>query len=82
MVNSHPDTITASEIIDRLGVKRIANAVGVGETSVYNRKSDFPARWYAPMRDLCEEVGIPCPMELFNWARPSDEPIEGQRAVG
>lgn len=56
-------TLTPEAIMERLGVSfhmiRHARTTGA-----------FPASWYRQMKDMCDEVGIPCPLTAFNW-RPS-----------
>jgi hypothetical protein len=27
----------------------------------------FAARWYLPMKNLCEEFGFICPVDAFRW---------------
>lgn len=58
-------------ICDEIGRKVIAERMKVGKTAVGNAVSDgvFPARWYREMRLLCQEHGLPCPDELFNFIR-------------
>jgi hypothetical protein len=54
------DTLTAAAICAELGVTphsiRYARTTGA-----------FPASWYANLRRMCDEVGIPCPLSAFNW---------------
>jgi hypothetical protein len=59
------DTLTAPAIMARLGVSshmiRHARTTGV-----------FPASWYAPVKAMADEVGIPCPLSAFNWKATGD----------
>lgn len=66
---AEPAEITPSSLIEEIGLRRIAQLVGVGETAVMNaRKKLLPSRWYKPLKELCDAEGRACPMELFNWA--------------
>lgn len=64
-----------TRIIEAVGTRRIAARVGVVETAVINakRKPLLPGRWYAPVKELCDEDGIDCPIEAFNWSRAENE---------
>jgi len=54
------DTLTAEAIMAELSVSfhmiRYARTTGM-----------FPASWYAPLKAMADEVGIPCPLTAFNW---------------
>jgi hypothetical protein len=54
------NTLTAETIMARLDVSfhmiRYARTTGL-----------FPAGWYAPLKAMADEVGIPCPLSAFNW---------------
>jgi hypothetical protein len=72
--------IDASKIVSALGAKEIGAAVGLRHSSaVYNAAADgsFPASWFRSLRDMCEEVGIECPEELFNWKAPVEGNVSG-----
>lgn len=60
--------ITTAEIADRVGRKKIAEAVGVGLTAVSNAvvRGTFSSSWYYAVLSLCREAGIECPLHLFN----------------
>lgn len=59
--------ITAEQLIDSIGRKRIADRVGVGLTAVSNAavRKRIPSSWYAACRALASDQGIECPPELF-----------------
>lgn len=59
-------------IIDTLGPGRIEAQLGVTKFSLLAAKRDrlFPARWYAPLRAMCDEDGIDCPLDAFRWLTP------------
>lgn len=42
-------------------------------------KGEFPSNWYAGLKALCDEVGIPCPLSAFYW-RASDKKLSIDRA--
>ena len=56
-------------ICDNLGRKNIAERLGVGPTSVSNASvaGVFPASWYLVVKEMCDEVGIECPVESFSF---------------
>jgi hypothetical protein len=63
------DTLTAPAIMARLGVSshmiRHARTTGV-----------FPASWYAPVKAMADDVGIPCPLSAFNWKATGEAPTK------
>lgn len=61
------------QVINAIGRKRLESALGVTKGAVANviARGKFPARWYVAVRDLSADVGIDCPLCLFNFA-PSD----------
>ncbi len=62
--------VTALEICDALGRKPMAEALGVGVTTISNAAvaGVFPAKWYRVVRAMCREVGCECPDDVFNFA--------------
>lgn len=54
------DTLTPDAIMARLNVSfhmiRYARTSGV-----------FPANWFNDIDEMCREVGIECPRNIFNW---------------
>lgn len=56
-------------IIDTLTGEAICAALDVSPHSIrYARTSrQFPASWYRPIKEMCDAVGIPCPLSAFNW---------------
>ena len=63
-------TSSAHKIIEALTSKVIQDKLGITEFSILaaKRKRRFPARWYAPIKQLCDEKGIECPIDAFTWA--------------
>ena len=59
--------MTAHELANAIGRKKIAQAVGVGPTAVSNAvtRGWFPATWFLAVCDLAEAIGVECPPELF-----------------
>lgn len=57
-------------ITEALGAERICAEIGVKPRSIRFARTEgvFPARWYGPLKGLCDEAGIECPMSAFNWA--------------
>ncbi|MGR3599171.1 MAG: hypothetical protein ACU0FH_02020 [Heliomarina sp.] len=62
-------------ICQALGRRNIGEGVGVGKTAVGNAVSEgiFPASWYRVVKSLCDETGIECPLEAFNFKSISNE---------
>ena len=54
------DTLGAEALKARLGVSR--HAIRYARTT-----RTFPPAWYAALKDMCEEIGIPCPISVFSW---------------
>lgn len=59
--------MTAKQLADAIGRKKIAEAVGVGPTAVSNAvaRGWFPSAWFIVVCDLAERIGVECPPELF-----------------
>ncbi|MFC4668360.1 hypothetical protein ACFO5X_07335 [Seohaeicola nanhaiensis] len=64
---THKEAVAA--ICEQLGRKRISERIGVGKTAVGNAVSDglFPARWWREIKEMCDEQGLECPVDLFNF---------------
>lgn len=61
-------TASAVKILDTLGRKRVADALGVKMNAVHMAASDrMPGFWYRPIAELCEAEGIECPLDAFRW---------------
>jgi hypothetical protein len=69
-------TQTVKDIINAIGRKKMASALGVSLPMLSNAVMDgrFPARWLLIMSDLTAEVGIECPLCLFAFRQRADEP--------
>jgi len=63
--------ITVRQICNSLGRKEVSLRLGVNLQSVSNAvvAECFPARWYAIIKDMCDEEGLECPESLFAFAR-------------
>ena len=59
--------MTATELADAIGRKKMQDALNVGATAVSNAviRGWFPTRWFMVMSALAEEVGAECPPHLF-----------------
>lgn len=70
---------TAYDILEALGRRKVAGALGVGITAVGNAASDgtFPANWFAVITEMCREEGIQCSPNLFRMRRaaPPDQKV-------
>lgn len=67
------------QIVSQLGDEAITRELGVSIHSVRAAKRErvFPASWYAAVKRLCDEAGIDCPEDAFNFRSPtSDAPSE------
>lgn len=62
-------------LADTISRRLIAARVGVGMTAVSTAisRGKFPASWFVEMQALCEERGIDCPVEAFNFKVPSSD---------
>lgn len=65
------------------GENALAEALGLTKFSVRaaRREGAFPARWYAPLKALCDEHGVPCPLVAFNWLAPDKKTVEADGAT-
>ena len=59
----------ATDIIDNLGIKRIAGALDITEDAVRlaRRRNQIPSAWY---RVLCALAGISLPEDAFTFKVP------------
>lgn len=76
------------KLIDGIGRTRICERLHVSSSAVSNHLADknLPAGWYLGMKNLADDAGLDCPLELFKWtgdvsfppkeSRP-DEPVGG-----
>ena len=67
-------------ITDTLSSDAICARLGVSHHSVRYARTDgaFPASWYGPLKEMCDETGIPCPLTAFNW-KTSEKKIGRQQ---
>lgn len=68
------------QITRAMGAEEAERRLGVGRRSLRlaREREVFPASWYPQIRDFCEERGLNCPMDAFNWKSPSEN--TGQEA--
>jgi hypothetical protein len=59
-VHTITDTVGSDAICARLGVK--PRSVRLART-----EGRFPASWYAEISAMCDEAGVDCPLDAFNW---------------
>lgn len=64
-------------IVRVLGEEAITSELSVSGYSVKAAKSAgrFPARWYGPLKRVCDDRGIPCPLSAFNFLDPDKKPV-------
>ncbi len=64
-MNKHP----VHHITDTLGVEAITARLGVSRHAIRYARTmrEFPPAWYAALKDMCDDVGIPCPIFVFSW---------------
>lgn len=64
-MSKHP----VHHITDTLGVEAITARLGVSRHAIRYARTmrEFPPAWYAALKDMCEDVGIPCPISVFSW---------------
>ena len=57
------------QITDTLGGEAIATRMGVSSHMIRHARTSgmFPSSWYAALKAMCDDVGIPCPLSAFNW---------------
>lgn len=66
----------ATHIIEGLGAERIKAMFGAADRTIRHAQATgrFAAGWYGPLKKACDEAGIECPMEAFNWKSPEQQP--------
>ena len=64
--------ITSADIIKALGMEVILHALGLRKRMLFymQQKGKFPSGWYREIKRLCDENGVFCPMEAFDWKEP------------
>lgn len=62
---------TTALIAKAIGRKKMAAALGVGETAVSNAviRGQFPSSWFLVVAGLSRSRGLECPQELFSMKR-------------
>ena len=60
--------ITAVDIVNAVGRKNLADALGVGLTAVSNNvvKGQFPASWFFIVSKMAIEAGLECPPAVIS----------------
>jgi hypothetical protein len=63
--------MTVKNLIDTLGVKDMAEALGLSSETVRQRqyRGNLPATWYGPISQLALEKGADCPRDLFGFIK-------------
>ena len=71
------------QIISVLGSEAIEMALDVSSHSVRaaKTKGEFPSSWYRELKALCDEIGIPCPMNAFYWRGRQEKDEAGLRTA-
>ncbi|MBU2868972.1 helix-turn-helix domain containing protein [Pacificibacter marinus] len=70
--------MTAFDLANAIGRKKIADTLGVGMTAVSNAvvRGSFPASWFLAIQSLSEDLGLEFeyPPELFNMRMAENKP--------
>lgn len=71
----HPAPVTARELCEIVGRRRLQQMLGVGRTAISNAcvEGRLPAKWFQAVKGECEARGVPCPEDLFAFVQP--EPL-------
>lgn len=66
--------LTAKHIVETLGRTEMQERLGVATQSITNciAENEFPARYYAVLKEMAEERELEMPLSLFNWRRAED----------
>lgn len=64
------------QVVQKLGIDRIASAVGVKATTVKEarRVGAFPASWFLALRSMADADGLDLPERLFSWKTGDSTP--------
>jgi hypothetical protein len=79
--------MTAFDLANAIGRKKIADTLGVGMTAVSNAvvRGSFPASWFLAIQSLSEDLGLEFEYkpELFNMRMAENKPDDAtdQREV-
>lgn len=69
----------ASHLASVIGRRRMAERLGLLPTAVSNAvvRGSFPASWYIVIKQLADEAGVECPVELFRMraSEPSSREV-------
>jgi hypothetical protein len=59
----------AETLAEALGRKKMAEALGIGQTAISNAvvRGCFPASWFMVCKSLADEAGADCPPDLFTF---------------
>lgn len=63
--------LSPSEFADRVGRKKIAEALNVGQSAVSEAitRGLFSASWFDPLEKMARDEGIACPRSMFKWRK-------------
>ena len=65
---------SVKDIVEILGRAEIQKRLALGTQSVTNciSENEFPARYYAVLKEMADEKGVDLPLSIFNWRRGED----------
>lgn len=74
--------VTASELADAIGRKRMADTLGVGVTAVSNAvvRGWFPSSWFLAVKNMAEAEGQECPPSLFKMRTGTSPNVDDSAA--
>ena len=63
---------SAADICSALTRQEMSRRLRVGQTAISNAcvEGKFPAKWFRVLQQMCGEVAIDCPIELFSFVTP------------
>ena len=68
--------VTAAQLVDALGRKKLEAALEVGTTAISNAavRGRLPSSWFFICKSLAEKENLECPPEIFGMKMPDNTP--------
>lgn len=63
------------DILSAIDLDGLKAELGVKDRTIrlVRERRIFPASWYPAVKSRCDDAGIECPLDAFNWKREAAE---------